>query len=184
MTEKPQGEGELRVGLAVAGARVEAMPGGARLVLEQSGREIAYSRLRATDANGKQLPARIEVAFHSALRTPQSTVAMVLVVNDARAVYPVRIDPTFSDANWVSMGSIPGAGDTVYAAVVDGAGNLYIGGDFTAVGETVANYIAKWNGSDWSPLGSGMELLCLYAGGLGLRSVCRGLFHHGGRHRG
>ena len=36
-------------------------------------------------------------------------VKLAVVVNDAEAVYPVRIDPTFSDANWVSMGGIPGA---------------------------------------------------------------------------
>jgi hypothetical protein len=36
---------------------------------------------------------------------------------------------TFSDANWISMyPSIPGANGLVRAAVVDGSGNLYIGG--------------------------------------------------------
>ena len=69
-----------------------------------------------------------------------------MVVNDADAVYPVRIDPTFSDANWISMGGIPGADGEVYAAVVDGSGNLYIGGDFTVVG-MVALPIALPNGT-------------------------------------
>ena len=53
--------GELMVTLAVTGAGVEPAADGARLVLRESGRKIAYSRLRATDANGKELPARIEV---------------------------------------------------------------------------------------------------------------------------
>src|SRR5439155_19335249 len=39
---------------------------------------------------------------------------------------------------------------------VDGSGNLYIGGYFTLVGDVFANYVAKWNGSSWSALGSGM----------------------------
>ncbi|MEK7684226.1 MAG: hypothetical protein AAB466_02260, partial [Verrucomicrobiota bacterium] len=60
-----------------------------------------------------------------------------------------------SDANWVSLGGIPGANSTVYAAVTDGSGNLYVGGNFTVIGEVVANRIAKWNGSAWSALGSG-----------------------------
>ena len=35
---------------------------------------------------------------------------LVVVVEDAEAVYPVRIDPTFSDANWVSLNpGLPGA---------------------------------------------------------------------------
>src|SRR6266481_9298362 len=64
---------------------------------------------------------------------------------------------TFSDANWISMGGLPGANGRVRASVVDGSGNLYIAGDFTAVGDVVANHIAKWNGSNWTALGSGMN---------------------------
>jgi hypothetical protein len=82
--------------------------------------------------------------------------------------------PTFTDANWISMGTLPGTDGSVYAAGVDGSGNLYIGGDFSVVGEVVANQIAKWNGSNWSALGSGMDGIVwalavsgsdLYAGG-------------------
>src|SRR5438876_9781255 len=64
---------------------------------------------------------------------------------------------TFSDANWISMGGIPGANGSVNAAVVDGSGNLYIGGSFTMVGEVFATNIARWNGSSWSALGAGMN---------------------------
>src|SRR5204862_460879 len=71
--------------------------------------------------------------------------------------YPVRIDPTFSDANWISTGGIPGASGPVKAAVVDGSGNLYIGGTFSLVEDVIANHIAKWNGSGWTALGSGMN---------------------------
>ena len=53
---------------------------------------------------------------------------LVVLVNDADAVYPVRIDPTFSDANWISMGCFPGANGPVNAPVVDSSGNLYIDG--------------------------------------------------------
>src|SRR5439155_10293741 len=146
----------------------------------RSGRKIAYGRLRATDATGRELPARMEVVSVAdevtslkpvrenndeevSLLTSAPTIsetvapALVVVVNDADAVYPVRIDPTFSDANWISMGGIPGADTAALTEVVDDSGNLYIGGLFTVVGETQANYIAKWNGSSWSALGSGMN---------------------------
>src|SRR5712671_3964611 len=59
---------------------------------------------------------------------------------------------TFSDANWISMDGIPGANGNIYATVVDGSSNLYIGGEFTIVGDIFATNIAKWNGSRWSTL--------------------------------
>jgi hypothetical protein len=34
-------------------------------------------------------------------------------------------------------------------------GDLYAGGDFTTAGDVPANYIAKWDGTQWSALGSG-----------------------------
>ena len=58
---RPVGAGPLRVELEVAGAKVEPLADGAQLVLENSGRKIAYSRLRVTDAVGKELTARMEV---------------------------------------------------------------------------------------------------------------------------
>ena len=169
--------GELVVKLAVAGAQVEAAADGPRLVLEHSGRKIAYSRLRVTDATGRELPARMEVCQvgdevtslnssdlfgsdieeKSLLTSAPASGTLAVVVNDAGAVYPVRIDPTFSDANWVSLGGITGANGQVNAAVIDGSGNLYIGGEFTIVGNAIANGIAQWNGSSWSALGSGMN---------------------------
>ncbi len=86
------------------------------------------------------------------------TPALVVVVEDAEAVYPVRIDPTFSDANWVSLNpGVPGADSDVYAIAVDRSGNVYVGGDFGFIGTVPANFIAKWNGSAWSALGSGMD---------------------------
>src|SRR5271168_2217761 len=64
---------------------------------------------------------------------------------------------TFSDANWLSLGGFPGADGEVFAETVDNSGNLYIGGDFDAVGSTPANNIAEWNGTNWLALGSGMN---------------------------
>lgn len=41
----------------------------------------------------------------------------------------------------------------------DGAGiALYVGGGFTAAGGVPANSIARWDGSTWMPLGSGLQL--------------------------
>ena len=52
IAERPAGTGDLRVELALSGARAEAAAYGAKVILEGSGRALAYSRLRATDADG------------------------------------------------------------------------------------------------------------------------------------
>ena len=96
-----QSAGDLRVELALSGARAEATASGARLRLEGSGRALAYSRLRVEDATGRELTARLEVL---------SADRLAVSVADANATYPVRIDPTFSDADWVSLNpGMPGA---------------------------------------------------------------------------
>jgi CSLREA domain-containing protein len=95
--ERPAGTGELNLELKLSGARAEAGANGARLILAGSSRELAYGKLRVTDATGRALTARLEVI---------SSGRLAVRVDDADAVYPVRIDPTFNDAAWVSMNSL------------------------------------------------------------------------------
>jgi uncharacterized delta-60 repeat protein len=145
--ESPVGSGPLRVVLEVTGAQAQMSASGVNLTLEGSGRGIAYSRLSVTDAAGRRLMAKMEVV------TPQR---LAVSVEDAGAVYPVRIDPTFSDAEWVSMGVLAQAAQ-INAVAVDPAGNLYVGGmNFSFVQGTSYSpqtNIARWNGSEWSTLG-------------------------------
>jgi hypothetical protein len=148
IAERPTGEGELCVELALSGARAEAAAYGAKLTVERSGRALAYSRLRAADATGRELTGRLEVL---------STDRLAVRVADADATYPMRIDPTFSDADWVSLNpGLPGANSRVSAIAEDGNGNVYFGGNFTFIGTVSANCIAKWDGSTWSALGEGI----------------------------
>ena len=43
----------------------------------------------------------------------------------------------------------------MYAMAADSSGNLYAGGTFTTAGGVSAKYVAKWDGTSWSALGSG-----------------------------
>jgi hypothetical protein len=155
--------GDLRVELALSGARAEPTGSGARLSLDGSGRTLAYSRLRVEDALGRELMARLEVL---------SPDRLAVVVADASATYPVRIDPTFSDADWVSLGSgMGGYGSSavVYTVAVSGP-ELYVGGAFTYAGGVWANNIAKWDGRVWSALnwGTSAEVFALAVSGTDL----------------
>ena len=59
---------------------------------------------------------------------------------------------------WSSLGSEKnnGTNGEVYALAVSGT-DIYVGGWFTTAGGGSANYVAKWNGTNWSALGSGLN---------------------------
>ena len=80
--------------------------------------------------------------------------------------------------NWSPLGSgLSGVSNSNCSTIeLDTLGNLYAGGSFTAAGGIRASFIAKWDGSSWTAIDSGMSSLCstiaidkltnsLYAGG-------------------
>ena len=79
--------------------------------------------------------------------------------------------------NWSSLGAGLSSGrfnDTEVTALAVSGGDLYVGGVFITAGDVAATNIAKWDGSNWSSLGSGMNSAVtalaisgntLYAGG-------------------
>ena len=145
---RPVGVGALAVELSTTGASVTAASVGIVLTLEGSHRELAYTRLKVVDATGAELSAGISVT------SPEH---VLITVDDANAEYPVRIDPTFTDANWISRwAGYAGVNGFVSAIAVNtNAGLIYIGGQFTAAGSVSATNVAVWNGTDWKPLGLG-----------------------------
>lgn len=72
----------------------------------------------------------------------------------------VRMVGKWNGASWSALGSGSnvGADHWVFALANDGT-NLYIGGYFTTVanGAVAANRVAKWNGTNWSALGGGLD---------------------------
>ena len=81
-------------------------------------------RRKLATSDPDRLALDATVAREEAAARPWSDAArarLAVLVNDAEAVYPVRIDPTFSDANWIGMGQVPGTDRDVYAAAVDGS---------------------------------------------------------------
>src|SRR5207244_4899063 len=82
---------------------------------------------------------------------------------------PARNLARWNGTTWSTLGS--GANGVVNALTVfdDGSGSgpaLYATGSFTSVSGVAAHGIAKWNGSTWSALGSGLEGNYYGSGGL------------------
>src|SRR5436189_6481321 len=57
--------------------------------------------------------------------------------------------------SWFPLGSGIG-GENSFRSLTVYKGSLIAGGRFTTVGGHSANNIARWNGSEWQPLGSGI----------------------------
>ena len=86
--------------------------------------------------------------------------------------------------NWADIFTLSGTTGIVYAVVISGS-IVYVGGDFKCAGNVVASDIAKWDGSTWSALGSGMSYAPgSYSGGAGVRALALddgGNLYAGGR---
>lgn len=66
------------------------------------------------------------------------------------------------DENWADLFTLPGTNNagtemTPVVALATYGGSVYIGGSFTVAGMVVAKGIAKWDGRNWSALGSGID---------------------------
>lgn len=74
----------------------------------------------------------------------QSFAALSSVIEDPNDIY------------WDDRFNTLGTDGTVLALAFDGE-ELYVGGSFTTVGSVAANNIAKWDGSNWTAIGSASE---------------------------
>jgi hypothetical protein len=63
----------------------------------------------------------------------------------------------FSDSQWSNIGGLDQPSyEEVEAMVVDSQGRLYVGGVFSSMGGVAVTNIARWNGTTWEALGSGV----------------------------
>ena len=147
LANAPVGTQDLSVMLELKGAVATNSAQGVSIKMD-NGRNLEYHNLYITDAAGKVLKGEMKAVSEGLI---------AINVNDANAVYPLTIDPTITDADWVALNtSIPGTDYDINAIAISGT-DIYVGGAFAAAGSGLANRIAKWDGSAWSALGSGVS---------------------------
>jgi hypothetical protein len=132
------------------GGRAVADPGGRfRLEIEVP-LDATSVQVRATVARDHDLVARTNVSLSAGARNA-AVGPLTLVAELVRTCVPGWI-PTF--------GAHPGTDERVLALTVfdDGSGPaLYAAGRFVVAGSLPSRGIARWDGSSWSALGSGMD---------------------------
>jgi len=72
----------------------------------------------------------------------------IYVCGNLATTYFVR---KWDGSSWVDLGAAPN--NIVNAIIVDNAGNLYAGGQFTTIGGGTVHFAAKWNGTTWADVG-------------------------------
>ena len=145
--EAPPGEGALRIELGLVGAEFADVRAGGATIRLSGGQTLEYSRLRVWDDAGRVLTARME---------PAGGGALAIVVDDAGATYPVRIDPTYATSGWNTLAG--GLGNRYVGAMAASGYNMYVAGSFTNTYENLSvTRIARWSGTSWLALGSGFD---------------------------
>ena len=81
---------------------------------------------------------------------------------------PAACVAKWDGTNWSGLSTGLAGGDSggpIAYALAFTKGNLYVGGDFATAGGVSANGIAKWDGTNWSSLGSGISGVIYQTGG-------------------
>lgn len=63
----------------------------------------------------------------------------------------------WSGTAWSTIGTAAGGGATVYAVLFAPDGNLYVAGDFTSISSVSATRVAKWDGTNWTAMSTGVS---------------------------
>ena len=82
----------------------------------------------------------------------------VLVAVSLFLCIPFAACASYDSIEWVPLRSLSlqPEGATIHAVVTNGA-YIYVGGNFTNIGGVNAQCVARWNGTAWESLGSGLE---------------------------
>ena len=139
--ERPAGQADLVLSINIENATFNVR--GDSVAIAHAGRKLSYNKLHVYDKNNQICPASFERAGDQ----------LIIQVDDGGAAYPLTIDPTLSDDNWISWGTGSGADGSVYAVEIAANGDVYAGGNFENISGVDAGGIAMWDGSSWHALG-------------------------------
>ena len=112
--------------------------------------------LRATAHRSFVEPLRREDGLNQRSSLQGSTDALAPNLTNSQGYAQHFVPATPTDEGWDSGFGYPGMNGGVYDLVFGLDGSLYASGRFTTAGGVSANYIARWDGTSWHPLGTGI----------------------------
>ncbi len=137
----PPGDGPLAIEIAFDGLapdpRTQPDAGSVSLVFARGVPRAVYEGLAAEDAAGRVLPAHMEI----------SGATITLVIDDARAAYPVEIDPLIAVLQNKLTTSDPAR---YFGAVSIDGDTAIVGAPFMSNGDPGAAYVFVRSGGAWS----------------------------------
>jgi hypothetical protein len=111
LSARPAGRGPLIVSQRLSGTLAARLSSRGAVSLELRGARLAYGDLLVTDADGRTIPAVLRVAEGR----------LEIVVDDARAVYPLTIDPTITQTAELSATGLARFDSLGYAVAISGS---------------------------------------------------------------
>lgn len=109
-------------------------------------------------SSGEQIEPLSQLLRSNSFKTPFD-IGVQGVYSESGLVDPIY-SPNYDIPFTITWENVGGTGTTdglILAIAVDASGNVYAGGNFLTIVGISANRIAKWNGSNWSALGSGLD---------------------------
>jgi hypothetical protein len=129
-------------------------------IFTNAGSVLARGMARWDGTNWAALPGNFNgYIFHVAVNGNDVYVGGVFGIGDDTNTYSLG---KFDGANWTTYDSIVSGcvgtfcAATISSILVDGT-DIYVGGAFTSINGVPANSVAKWNGSTWSALSTGLS---------------------------
>jgi len=136
------------------------------LVALPGGLLVASGFLSSTGQLGSTLFVWNGSAWSSAIPQPLVWSTLALAVSPIGELYAACVSDNGMEVQilgsngWQILGTASPATPTMAASIdclaFAGNGDLLVGGQFSAIESVAANSVARWNGSAWSPLGSGL----------------------------
>jgi len=126
VTRRPPGNGPLAISQLISGAAIDKLADGS-VAFSWGAGTLLYTQLVVSDQSGARVPARLAIAHHR----------LLIEISDARATYPLRIDPTIEQVRELTasdgspddrLGSaVAVSGSTLVLGAPDhGAGAVYV----------------------------------------------------------